>query len=68
MKTLVGAAEPEDLPPSSSQVSLTHTSSTTSAILVWRQEMGFVCEKCKSGNHEECPGNTRCDCQHRGQK
>lgn len=27
--------------------------------------MKFICESCKDKVHSECPGNGRCDCQHR---
>lgn len=67
MKTLVGAAEPEDRPPFGPQVTLS-TSTTNTSEFIWRQTVSFVCDKCKAGEHDECPGNTRCDCQHKGQK
>lgn len=25
----------------------------------------FVCKQCTEGKHDECPGGTWCDCQHR---
>ena len=27
--------------------------------------MTFICDKCKAGAHEQCPGGTWCDCDHR---
>lgn len=28
--------------------------------------MTFVCEECKAGAHDKCPGGTWCDCGHGG--
>lgn len=28
--------------------------------------MSFVCEDCKTGDHDSCKGGTWCDCAHRG--
>lgn len=25
----------------------------------------MICTSCKERRHEQCPGGTRCDCQHR---
>jgi hypothetical protein len=27
--------------------------------------VNFICDKCKAGAHEQCPGGTWCDCLHR---
>lgn len=25
----------------------------------------FICEHCCDGDHDSCPGKTRCDCHHK---
>lgn len=68
MKTLVATGEPEDRPPFGPQVTLSATTNSTSAVIVWSNPMpSFVCGPCKKGDHSDCPGGTQCDCQHKEQ-
>lgn len=30
--------------------------------------MSFICDDCRSGAHDKCPGGTWCDCLHRQPK
>jgi hypothetical protein len=68
VKTLVGAAEPEDRPPFGPQVTLTTSSANVStAVVVWSNTMpSFVCGRCKKGDHTTCDPK-HCDCQHKEQ-
>lgn len=37
----------------------------TKKALLERGTMTFVCEPCKDQRHEDCPGDSWCDCSHR---